>query len=73
MYILIAWILGFVVGGAIVAAITYRKPIGTLKIDTSDPDGGPYLFLELNQSIGSFYEKKQVVMEIDTQSYISHD
>lgn len=61
--------------GIIVATIIYGPkpkwyPSGTLRIDSSDPDG-PYLFLELNESIRSVSSKKQVILDVNTESYIS--
>lgn len=50
-----------------------QKPIGTLRIDSSDPDDGPYLFLELNQSIANLklQDKKFVILEVDATNYLS--
>ena len=50
-----------------------QKPIGTLRIDSSDPDDGPYLFLELNQSIADvkLQDKKFVVLAVDATNYLS--
>ena len=50
-----------------------QKPIGTLRIDSSDPDDGPYLFLELNQSIADvkLQDKKFVILAVDATNYLS--
>ena len=47
-----------------------RKPIGTLRVDSSDPDG-PYLFLELETDPGVIKKEKYVLLKVDTKSYIS--
>ena len=47
-----------------------RKPIGTLRVDSSDPDG-PYLFLELETDPNAIKKEKYVLMKVDTRSYIS--
>lgn len=47
-----------------------KDPVGTLRIDTSDPDG-PYLFLELHTPISEVMQHKQVTMDVNTESYIS--
>lgn len=44
--------------------------VGTLRVDTSDPDG-PYLFLELHTPISEVMRHKQVTMDVSTESYIS--
>lgn len=49
-----------------------EKPVGVLRVDTSDPDG-PYLFLELHTGVGDVMEQKQVTLEVSTQNYISHE
>lgn len=46
------------------------KPIGTLRVDSSDPDG-PYLFLELETDLNVIKKEKYVLMKVDTRSYIS--
>lgn len=67
----VAGILGFWIGYLI-----YHKkpqdPIGTLRVDTSDPDG-PYLFLELHTPVSEVMKQKQVTLDVNTQSYISQN
>lgn len=50
-----------------------QEPIGKLRVDSSDPDDGPYLFLELNQSIEAvkLRDKKRVILEVDDTNFIS--
>lgn len=47
-----------------------ENSVGTLRIDTSDPDG-PYLFLELHTGVGEVMRHKQVTMDVSTENYIS--
>ena len=47
-----------------------RKPIGTLRVDSSDPDG-PYLFLELETDPNVIKKEKYVLLKVDTKSYNS--
>ena len=49
-----------------------KKPIGTLRIDSSDPDG-PYLFLELETDPSVIKKEKHILLKVDTKSYISHE
>ena len=49
-----------------------KKPIGTLRIDSSDPDG-PYLFLELATDPNIIKKEKYVLLKVDTRSYISQE
>lgn len=46
-----------------------EQPLGTIHIETSDPDG-PYMFLELEEDI---LHKEEVLLRVDTKNYISHD
>lgn len=72
MWFIVGLIIGVIVGIIGVVFIFRQKPVGTLRIDTSDPDG-PYPFLELPRD--GFYKiqsKKQVVLNVSTESYISH-
>lgn len=40
---------GVMIGSFITWLITRKKAIGTIRVDYSDPDSGPYLFLEIPQ------------------------
>ena len=65
MGIVIAFIFGLL-GGWIIAAIILRhkKSIGSLRVETSDPDG-PYLFLELNDgNISELLRKRHVILNV---------
>lgn len=68
---LLIFAMGFLVGGVVIAVVLYEKPVGTLRIDTSDHDEAPYLFLELSESVVKIYDKKQVTFDVNTQNYIS--
>lgn len=65
-------VIGLVVGILTSAFIFRQKPVGTLRIDTSDPDG-PYPFLEIPPD--EFYairSKNYITLKVSTESYISH-
>ena len=48
--------------------------VGSLRVDQSDPDSGPYLFLELShEGVDAIYKKKYVVLKVNIQDYISHE
>ena len=48
------------------------KPVGTLRIDSSDPDE-EYMFLELYTHVNNVKNKKQVVLDVSIENYISQD
>lgn len=69
----ISFILGTIVGFVTFAVVCVRRRVGVLRIDTSDPDDEPYLFLELNNNINPHILRryKFVVLDINPESYIS--
>lgn len=72
MDIVIAFIAGLF-GGWMIAAITLRrkKVIGSLRVETSDPDG-PYLFLELNDgNISELLRKRHVMLNVKAGDHAS--
>jgi predicted nucleic acid-binding protein len=50
-----------------------RKTHGVLIVDCSDPDDGPYLFLELKVPISDVISRKQVTLDVNITNYISHE
>ena len=71
-------IIGFIFGLGYLFGIVWTKWMetkriaGTLRIDTSDPDG-PYLFLELETGVDEVMRTKVVSFEVSTESYVSRD
>lgn len=60
--------------GVSIASIIFRSHfIGDLRIDNSDPDDGPYLFLELSKDIGEIYRKKYVMFKVSLKNFIPHE
>lgn len=59
------------VGGAIIGVflttlLLVKNPIGTLKVDSSDPDSTPYLFLEIDNGKGYKLQKdKHITLRVD--------
>ena len=57
------------VGGAILVLLKTKG--GTLRVDRSDPDSEPYMFLELTESLPSVMRKKYVIFRVNLENYIS--
>lgn len=72
MYFLLGLITGILLTIIFIKYFLKPKIIGTLRVDQSDPDG-PYLFLELNESIEKIIHQKKVVMNVNAKNYISQD
>lgn len=60
-------IIGFVMG-----VTRHHKPVGTLRVDRSDPDDNPYLFLELSEDPSKLPNQKYITLKVDVKNYISH-
>ena len=70
MELVIILAIGIVVGSIITRIIIKLLDIGTLRIDTSDPDG-PFMFLELSKDVNAVASKKYVVLKVNLKNYIS--
>lgn len=71
MEVLIACMLGLIVGCVVTVIVTRIRSIGSLRIDYSDPDDGPYLWLELTSRPANFEHKKFVMLRVKAEDYIS--
>ena len=72
MELVIVFVIGMVIGCVFSSIVRRSKSVGKLRIDTSDPDG-PFMFLELSKGVGDLSAKKQVLLQVDLKSYISHE
>lgn len=73
VFTIIAFLAGFLCGFAVSCIKLSRKePVGDLRIDTSDPDDNPYLFLELSKDLNFVRRKKYITLKVNTISYIPH-
>lgn len=67
MNVVVFFIIGFIIGSILAKKIFIKDPIGTLRIDNSDPDSPPYLFLEIEHSNArKIQEDKYVLFRVDT-------
>lgn len=77
MYIVIAFVLGVIIGTIISRIfIFFKKPkyIGVLRIDRSDPDTPPYMFLEIFKDASHEIKQDQyVTFKVDFKDYISRE
>lgn len=65
--------IGILVGIVCTTVATHTKSVGCLRVVTSDPDDGPYLFLELSKDIGEIYRKKYVIFKVSLKNFIPHE
>ena len=68
------WLLVGILIGLLVSRFIFKdKPIGSLRVDQSDPDSEPYLFLELDPGgMNDIYKKQSVRLRVKIKNYISH-
>ena len=68
---LLFFILGMAVGVAAIYIWLTAKSDGTLRIDSSDPDG-PYMFLEVRRSTEDIRKKPFVILRVNLKSYLKN-
>lgn len=66
-----AGVIGFALGALVVRCVLSRKASGDLRIDTSDPDDGPYMFLELSEPPRNIMRKEYVTLKVKVANFIS--
>lgn len=66
MSLMIGLLIG-IMGGVLLSRFIFReKPVGSLRVDESDPDSGPYLFLELDRSgADAIYKQRYVRLRVE--------
>lgn len=72
MDIVIAVIIGTIVGALITLLIFTSISSGNLRVDQSIPEDDPYLFLELTKSVSTVLKKKFVVLRVRVEDFIPH-
>ena len=73
-HVIICIIVGIIIGIVFGRRVFRSDVVGSLRVDQSDPDSGPYLFLELShEGVDAIYKKKYVVLKVNIQDYISHE
>ena len=74
MELILCMIIGVIIGIVLGRQVFRRDVVGSLRVDQSDPDSGPYLFLELShKGANVIYKKKYLVLKVDLKDYISHE
>lgn len=63
--------MGVIIGCILTMIISRITAIGTIRVDNSDPDDAPYLFLELERNVSAITSKKYVTFKVKVENYIS--
>lgn len=69
----ILFVIGIVVGFAVSEILSRKDSMGSIRVDSSDPYDGPYLFLEMTKSIDTLKKRKYATFKVNTISYIPHE
>lgn len=75
MGMLLSCAIGVIIGVLISYFIRRYYTIGNLRIDNSDIDDGPYMFLEMDSSnggVGWISKQKYIVLKVLVNDYITH-
>ena len=76
MGMLLSCAIGVIIGFLISYFVRKYYTIGNLRIDNSDINDGPYLFLEMDSSNGGvewIIKQKYIVLKVLVKDYISHE
>lgn len=68
---IIIFLLGVSFGCLVSDVTTKTKVKGCLRVDSSDPDEPPYIFLELEENPEVLKRKKFITLEVNLENYIS--
>ena len=68
-----AMIIGIAIGFSFGKAKYHQWPIGDLRVDQSDPDSPPHLFLELDKNVPAVMSKKYVVFRVKVEDFVPHE
>lgn len=70
--VIVAITVGVIVGAYVEKyRFAHRASQGTLNVDYSDPEDGPYLFLELKVPIVDVVSRKRVIFDVNESQYVS--
>ena len=76
MSMLLSCTIGVIIGFLISYFIRKHYTIGNIRIDNSDINDDPYLFLEMDSSNGGvrwISKQKYIVLKVLVKDYISHE
>lgn len=62
---------GVLLGAGITTLVRRVRLVGTLRVDSSDPNDGPYMFLELEKGVGDISSRRYVLLKVNLDSYLS--
>lgn len=73
LFVLLGFAIGLVVGFIITKLYIIFHAHGVLRIDTSDPNDQPYMFVELAKSPIEVKKQAYVIFRVNPNNYLPHD
>lgn len=61
---------GLITGVVIGTVMTCKSSIGKLRIDKSDREDGPFMFLEQSKSIDKIKNKSYIILKVKSENFI---
>ena len=71
--LVLALVAAIIVGMIIKNACKSTQTHGIIHVAYSDPDDGPYLFLELKVPVNEIVSRKRVMLDVDATQFYSHE
>ncbi len=72
MVFVVTYVFGVALGvmlGVLISRMFRKHPVGSLRVDHSDPEG-PYIFLELHESIEELSKQETILLNVRLEDYI---
>ena len=66
-------VIGVLLGICLSSLYVYSRFVGRIRIDRSDPDEPPYLFLELRKEVMFIANSKYVLLEVRNENFVKSD
>ena len=73
MELVITGLACLIIGVFVGRATSRPRLFGNLRVDRSDPDSPPYLFLELATDVGSVISQKYVTFKVRVENFLPHE
>lgn len=65
----IPFVIGILIGSIFRGLIMHVMTTGELRIDTSDPQAAPYIFLQLSEGTSALHRKKYVTLRVNWENF----
>ncbi len=62
--------MGIIISAIMFRMMLYKRDVGYLNIDRSDPSDNPYLFLELTKNLQVIQKNRHIVLTVKQQNYL---